>query len=1776
MARRIETVTAALTVALAAACVVPTTAQPADESLLGGEPIAGGVYVRDSSEAVDRFALAERLAGLGEWAEAAEVYRVAADQLGDRLVAARGINGDIYQYRPVVDAVRRRLSEWPAEGREAYRTRYGGEASRALETARTLPAGSAEREAALQQLVRRDFPTAAAVSAGFELIDRHIAAGRASEANRLATMLLDDHADLTPGDRAALLFRAVASAKLAGDATAASELADALSADYPNATATLGGQDTNLSAAAASLVEAPAPPDATPRDGTWPTFAGNSTRNRTVDMAPGEVTPIWTLSLPEPDLPGEQVRATVRRSYDADRRQGQMTGIFPAVYDDTAYWTDNVRVYALGLDSRLPPPGWLATYPGDLDGPPGVATLSGGGWMTPRGTVLAPLVTEDRLYVPLGERDEALADKTGGGSAAPAQLVCFNRSNGAQLWESRPSNFAREELPELSDEDFESLADCRFVGVPLEASGTLWSLAKTEPRRVRQFEEAWLIGLDPRTGRPTRAIHLATSMQAQLRYQQNLYVPEASPPLSAAGGLIFAPTGRGVLAAVSATDGRVRWVDLYERNEAEVELVNGRARRFRGARDRFPRRVTQGQPFHVSPPIVTDNRIFYRPPDAEAILIYDVETGERIGRLPTSSLLPGEDDDGAEGDEVRSLLAAKGDRLYALGSNSVFFLNWRNILADVEAGQLDDEARFDWVEGMGIVSAGPASAPGSAPTAPERLLGRPALTDTHVILPSPQGLALIDLETSERDDSKLGPDSTWSALPTIDPFGVESGVPADELDRLPNADVSRLGNIIVVGERVLVAGPSTVSLFADRNAVRRRLESMREAAPLDPEPLVRLAELRFAGGDWQEAVALLKEAATLNGGADFAHEVALSMLRAQERHQATDDKAEATAELLAVAQEFASTPAQQVAVRFARVRSGTDPEASLTAMQEVLAEANWRAVALPGGVRARDAARGEIARIIREGGDALYAKIETRAAEALADAGDDAAALRRIVDIYPNSDAAAEALNRLADVQLAAGRLPAARTALRELRFNALATDSDETAAQATLRLAEVEARRGRFDLAAARLLSTSRVDTDATVGERFEDVPASATVTEAAEALAARAIASDAENIPDLNLPSEPTAPAMFDADAAVTIDGVLELLPIEDAARRFDRVVTMRRGNELAVYKFGEAEPLWRSAAGDVVPRAAAWDGDELLAWGPSGVARFNAEGERLWFTPAVDAAVEESPLAMASAPVRQRPSLVSMQLEAQLNVFDLTNVGNDGGARLGAALRELRDAARDDQLRVVPRDNGAFVQFIAGDRLAELHVYETRGMILLPGRGFVQPLRRRSGVPAPEPSEIVDSFVNAVQPASTGHELAMAAPCTDGVVAITSGPGGSLSLSLVDGTSGDVRWTTTLPSGWPVGLSVAGDHLAVRIEESVQGGDTNLLAHELLTGSRTFLRRFGAAPTERLYSFKVMPTNDLIVIDGMTMSAYDLDRASKGSVRQTAGMLSQDAEGGDRPALRATYQPPAEPRQPVPFESAGVRTVPGSLTIDQQWLGDPTGGRLATVGLELIVAADPRQDGRHDGLVLHVETLRPRSVPDTVLPLTLIGDAEDPAELREDELPGWEQRRRQLERQRAAGRNSGESGWPGERFYVVGDRVYLGGRRGLWAHDLSAPAGSVGPIWQRDNHPLDQLDNAVLLDVVVAEDFAIAVDAPRDQKVERPSRMNLGGRPATLRLIPFSRFELPDGRESGLLHRTTYVGNGQSGIAGTPERWQGQDGGLAILTDAGQLTFLPGAGG
>ncbi|MBV8782548.1 MAG: hypothetical protein JO353_14215, partial [Phycisphaerae bacterium] len=237
----------------------------------------GGVYVRDSDVAVEKFALAERLERLGEWGKAADVYQEMLQKQSDRVVASPS---DPTRFQSVGTAVQERLSRWTGDALNVYRERYGPEAQSLLEQSEAEHrADEADDAAGLHRVFSRYFVTDAAKIAGLRLIDADLENGEFSAAAWIGQRLLDAHPMLLD-DRPRIMFRTALAEHWMGDDKNAQEKLNELHQKYPAALDTVRGIDVVLAdALATELAKSLTAPVASHGD-SWPMPFGSPDQAR--------------------------------------------------------------------------------------------------------------------------------------------------------------------------------------------------------------------------------------------------------------------------------------------------------------------------------------------------------------------------------------------------------------------------------------------------------------------------------------------------------------------------------------------------------------------------------------------------------------------------------------------------------------------------------------------------------------------------------------------------------------------------------------------------------------------------------------------------------------------------------------------------------------------------------------------------------------------------------------------------------------------------------------------------------------------------------------------------------------------------------------------------------------------------------------------------------------------------------------------------------------------------------------------------------------------------------------------------------------------------------------------------------------------------------------------------------------------------------------------------------------------------------------------------------
>jgi outer membrane protein assembly factor BamB/tetratricopeptide (TPR) repeat protein len=325
--------------------------------------------------------------------------------------------------------------------------------------------------------------------------------------------------------------------------------------------------------------------------------------------------------------------------------------------------------------------------------------------------------------------------------------------------------------------------------------------------------------------------------------------------------------------------------------------------------------------------------------------------------------------------------------------------------------------------------------------------GRGVVARDAVLCPLENGIAVVDLKAPDRKVRRIA----WDAC------GRKDGPPVGP------------GNLTLADGCLVVSGRDALAVFADA-ATERRLEAKAREEPDHPAPLLELAAIHRARGQYAAAAEMCSRALRRLRAGHTRRTAARALLadaceELARRSEARGAWAEAGAHLEAAA---AAVPdpadAARIAIRRARaLEKAGRMDAAAAALDTVLEKHGDRELevshpfaGLPAGLRlrARALAAAELGRLIAEHGARVYAPFERRARELLATSGPPA-----VVRRYPNSSVAATVRLDRASRALKERRLAAASGHLLGLRRLRPATRTADTARLAK-RIRETSGRR--------------------------------------------------------------------------------------------------------------------------------------------------------------------------------------------------------------------------------------------------------------------------------------------------------------------------------------------------------------------------------------------------------------------------------------------------------------------------------------------------------------------------------------------------------------------------------------------------------------------------------------------------------------------------------------------------------------------------------------------
>jgi outer membrane protein assembly factor BamB len=1383
-----------------------------------GNAMGFGVFVRDSAVAADKLTLAQRLSVAREWDKSAEVYQEIVDKYADRVIGnATDAQGRTTRYASVGAAVQSSLAKWPADGRDAYTSRFGPAAQALLDAA-------SDDDAKLHAVESRYFLTAAGRDAAVRLVEKRFESAEFASAALLADRLLAIHPDL--GDAGPMLaVRAALAWQLAGEPDRANARLTDLTQRFGTAHANLGGQ-TDVALAEwtrgqlESLAKHQPHVDRTGADDptSWLTAFGSPARDRLQpDIASGDraapspalpIAPIFSQPLrvnaiaanPNENQPAVTASDAATRLAQL-RPTGAATGIYPVVDRGQLFFQDNASVYAIDLASGQPLAGWLSTN-GEANAGRFVLT---GAAVAPPGAQMTLSLTDDRVFAVLGQPDmsgqnmQVRRFNRGNASGGDAVVVAIDRATGKQIWRSSatiPANTAVADIPKEAQagsgpqpaqvNSDTGPIEASPVGTPMVVHDSVYVVAQST--RSQQFDDVYLLCLNAENGKPRWARHLVSANNRNPGWQYGMAPkPEPSSHLSYADGRVFVGTDAGAVAAVDAVDGSLEWLSVYPRP------IPASAMNFRFGRVNTDERPSTA--FSGNPLIVHNGKVFSLPVDAEHILVYDAATGTEVARV-----LTGDAESPRPGIDIGDVRTLVGIAPGSAGAPAALVVGGEQGIASFDVAKL-------------IGGASPRDALRWArelKTERDRntrlVQGRPALTQTSVLVPLSYGLQRLSLANGEVLEGYPRGGANWS-----------------------RRDAEGPGNVLSFADFLVVAGVDRVTVYTDPQLVRRRLDDAIAREPSAPEPRIRYADAQFSTGDivagvkrLDEAIELLGGRSTMRSGAARAQLFATAMKQAGKLRDELPDgtSADAARGVFERALLAAETPIQRTTARIASARferSQSDAGREVAAWQSILDDADARTLRVRGAndveSNAADVAESRIAELLASDAAAkqAYAPFEAQAKAAVeaAKRAGDGAALLAVAERYPNATAiAGDAYAAAADLLRNSGNFTQLRRLLRQQLADVAGVDANAAVRRTVLqKLADEYRRAGDLPMAIGR---------ERTLAWDDQSLKPALAKSQSAwlDQLDARGVNAAFDAAPD-------------PAAAPIVVEGVARILnPTDDSRRRLDRLVTLSPVRELKVFAtpiVTGATPIATVPLPDVSFSAnCSWlDADRLLLSYDDRVTVVDVKQAKVkWDAKLADLDAKAREATPTAGDAKQPPQPAAPASRDADVIVDT-----------GLMIVERNLAPRAEKPAEAPDPDTVQV---ANVRRRVMNAQQARAVALQRARGRVVVREGEAAVgpvvfaPDPAPAEKAAEQIARYRVSTTSD----AAGNVRIFLATTRG-----RVIAIDGETGKPSWSATLGDRAPFNLFTAGDFVALTTTDE---GSSRFVVLDAADGSQIAVHR------------------------------------------------------------------------------------------------------------------------------------------------------------------------------------------------------------------------------------------------------------------------------------------------------------------------------------------------
>lgn len=564
----------------------------------------------------------------------------------------------------------------------------------------------------------------------------------------------------------------------------------------------------------------------------------------------------------------------------------------------------------------------------------------------------------------------------------PAAVKCLHIPTGKLVWDTDASPLAEvfRDLVSRKGSGFEfyDQDNYAFSSPVVVRGGRVFVGVCTSP--ARDYESRVLC-LDRKTGRPLWCTFLAfcRSGMGNRMFGMNRDPITFQTLLEEQGGVVYAATNLGAVAALDGVTGGVLWLSRY----ARVSYP----RDFRRANENLFSRPP-------SRPMLWNGNVLVLPQDREDLLVFDRLTGWPVETAPLAG-----SDKAVPWRTISYLVGLVEDHLVAGGVTS-YFVNLRKLVrparrsgADAaESGRGPAESNANSLVLSNVVRAGRGTIDGN-------LVYLPVQSG----MGGPGKLAIYDAGTKKILDA-----CPW------------------------RGDVGPV-NLVVAGGTLVAAGFRQVSIFTDAETLKAEFAGRLRQSPPHVESLLEFGDVMRENQRLEDAAeAYLEFIRAAEGDPRYEDrarkvrgELHAIFMRQGDEAASRGDAAWAL-QHYATARRFAGEGPEGVealrrmAEQNEKLRRWKD---AVALYQELIEKGRDRVLReAEGAIRVWDLARRKIAEIVQKAPDA-YAEIEGRASEALRQAGEKGAgAFRDVMDRFPNSAAAREAWRRLVDTFREEGR----------------------------------------------------------------------------------------------------------------------------------------------------------------------------------------------------------------------------------------------------------------------------------------------------------------------------------------------------------------------------------------------------------------------------------------------------------------------------------------------------------------------------------------------------------------------------------------------------------------------------------------------------------------------------------------------------------------------------------------------------------------------------------